>query len=90
MIADNAAIQRFSLILNLLVCELVVAKRGAPRKPDYLRKELISVKLPRWLIDRLDLEDESRAVLIEQALVKVHKWKARPVYKQVDIADFNE
>jgi metal-responsive CopG/Arc/MetJ family transcriptional regulator len=29
---------------------------------------MISLKLPRWLLDRLDEEYESRAVLIEDAL----------------------
>lgn len=65
-----------------------MAKRGAPKKPAHLVKEPISLKLPRWLIDRLDEEPESRAVQIEQALIKLHKnWKPQPVYKQVDIED---
>lgn len=61
---------------------------GAPKKPRHLKKMPISIKLPRWLLDRLDEQDESRAVQIEQALMKLHKdWKPAPVYKQVDIVE---
>ena len=52
-------------------------REGAGRKPAHplLKKEMISLKLPRWLIDRLDEDDESRAVLIEAALCKQNGWR---------------
>lgn len=51
-------------------------REGAGRKPAHplLKKEMISLKLPRWLIDRLDQEPESRAVLIESALCEKNAW----------------
>ncbi|MFA7000438.1 MAG: hypothetical protein WC241_05020 [Candidatus Paceibacterota bacterium] len=51
-------------------------REGAGRKPAHplLKKEMISLKLPRWLIDRLDEEPESRAVMIETALREKHDW----------------
>ena len=51
-------------------------REGAGRKPAHplLKKEMISLKLPRWLIDRLDEEVESRAVMIESALCEKHGW----------------
>ncbi len=48
---------------------------GAPKKPPLLKKEPINVKLPRWLIEWLDDQPESRAVLIEDALKRRHKLK---------------
>lgn len=46
------------------------ARAGAGRRPSHpvLKKVAVSVKLPRWLIDWLDQQAESRAVLIEDAL----------------------
>ena len=43
---------------------------GAGRKPvpKELKKEPISIKLPRWLIDWMDTQEESRPKLIEEAL----------------------
>jgi hypothetical protein len=51
-------------------------REGAGRKPAHplLKKEMISLKLPRWLIDRLDEEPESRAVLIEDSLRAKFGW----------------
>lgn len=51
-------------------------REGAGRKPVHplLKKGAISLKLPRWLIDRLDEESGSRAVLIEMALCEKHGW----------------
>ena len=40
-----------------------------------LKKEPISVKLPKWLIEWMDAQPESRAVLIEDAICKRHKIK---------------
>lgn len=53
------------------------AREGAGRKPapPMLKKEPISLKLPRWLIEWMDDQPESRAVLIEDALKRRHKIK---------------
>jgi len=40
-----------------------------------LKKEPISIKLPRWLIEWMNAQPESRAVLIENAIRKQHKLK---------------
>lgn len=45
-----------------------------PASPD-LKKEAISLKLPRWLLDWMATREESRAVLIEQALIEKHGLK---------------
>ena len=54
---------------------------GRPPAPDFLKKEQIGLKLPRWLIDWLDTQAESRAVLIEDALKRRHKLKPPEVEK---------
>jgi len=43
---------------------------GAGRKPvaPALKKEPISIKLPKWLIDWMDTQEESRPNLIEEAM----------------------
>ena len=43
---------------------------GAGRKPvpPELKKEPISIKLPKWLIEWMDAQEESRPNLIEEAL----------------------
>lgn len=53
------------------------AREGAGRKPapPMLKKEPISLKLPRWLIEWMVDQPESRAVLIEDALKRRHKIK---------------
>jgi hypothetical protein len=50
-------------------------REGAGRKPSppALLKVPISIKLPRWLVEWLDSQQESRAVLIEDALQKQHQ-----------------
>jgi len=48
-------------------------KAGRPKAPLNLKKMPISLKLPKWLIDWLDSQDQSRAVLIEKALIKNYK-----------------
>ena len=52
-------------------------REGAGRKPTppHLKKMPISVKLPQWLLDWLDTQEASRAVVIEDALKKQHKLK---------------
>jgi len=44
--------------------------RGAGRKPCHptLKKMPINMKLPKWMIDWLRAQDESQAVLVEDAL----------------------
>jgi hypothetical protein len=49
--------------------------RGAPKKDPALKKMPVSVKLPQWLLDWMSCQEESRAVLIEDALRKRHKLK---------------
>lgn len=53
------------------------AREGAGRKPSHpdLKKEPVSIKLPHWLINWMDRQEESRAVLIEFALRYKHKIK---------------
>lgn len=55
-------------------------REGAGRKPSapQLKKMPIAVALPRWLLDWMDTQAESRAVLIEEALRKRHKIKPPP------------
>lgn len=48
---------------------------GRPPAPPMLKKEPISVKLPKWLLERMDAQPESRAVLIEDAICKRHNLK---------------
>jgi len=45
-------------------------RRGSGRKPvaTALKKVPISIKLPKWLIDWMDEQEESRPKLIEEAL----------------------
>lgn len=53
-------------------------RQGAGRKPapPMLKKAPVSLKLPRWLIEWMDSQPESRAVLIEDALKRRHKLKS--------------
>lgn len=48
---------------------------GRPPVPPMLKKEPISVKLPKWLLEWMDAQPASRAVLIEEAICKRHKIK---------------
>jgi len=48
---------------------------GAPHKPRALVKVPVGLKLPRWLLDWMRKQDQSMAVLIEDALCKRHKLK---------------
>ena len=48
---------------------------GRPPAPPMLKKEQISVKIPKWLIEWMDEQPESRAVLIDDAISKQHKIK---------------
>lgn len=49
---------------------------GAPKKSLILKKNQICLKLPKWLIDKLSEQSESKAVQIEKALCKVNGWEA--------------
>jgi hypothetical protein len=55
-------------------------REGAGRKPvsPEFKKDPISLKLPRWLLEWLDSKEESRAVLIEEALIEKHGLKPPP------------
>ena len=48
---------------------------GRPHSPPELLKVQSGLKLPRWLLDWMDLQPKSRAVLIEEALRARHKIK---------------
>jgi hypothetical protein len=50
-------------------------REGAGRKPSppALLKIPVSIKLPRWLVEWMDAQHLSRAVLIEEALQKQYK-----------------
>lgn len=48
---------------------------GAPKKPPALVKVPVSLKLPRWLLAWMGVQQESRAVLIEAALKSQHNIK---------------
>ncbi len=64
------------MILKVNMSNIGGKREGAGRKPAHplLKKEMISLKLPRWLIDRLDEESKSRAVMIEDALKVKFGW----------------
>lgn len=46
-----------------------------PRADRHLVKQAVSIRLPRWLIDWMDDQTDSRAVLIEKALRAHYKIK---------------
>jgi hypothetical protein len=46
---------------------------GRPPIPEHLKKVQIGVALPRWLIQWLDVQDGSRARVIEDALRRQHQ-----------------
>lgn len=48
---------------------------GAPKKPSHIKKASIHLKLPGWLLAKIAGLKGSRAVVIEDALCKVHKWE---------------
>lgn len=52
-------------------------RKGSGRKPSpaNLKKNMVTMKLPQWLLDWTSQQTESRAVLIENALKKVHNLK---------------
>lgn len=45
---------------------------GAPNKPPALVKVPVGLKLPRWLLDWMRKQDQSMAVLVEDALREKH------------------
>lgn len=46
---------------------------GAPRKHPALVKVQVNTKLPAWLLEWLRDQDQSIAVLIEEAVIEKHK-----------------
>jgi hypothetical protein len=48
---------------------------GAPKKPAWLKKRQIGLKLPDWIIGKLDNLPQSRSVGIEEALIDKYGWK---------------
>jgi len=51
-------------------------KIGAPFKPSELVKVPVCLKLPRWLLAWMRSQDQSMAVLIEEALSEKHGIEA--------------
>lgn len=51
--------------------------KGAGRKPapPLLKKIPVGLKLPRWLVEWMQAQPESQAVLIEDSLKRRHKLK---------------
>lgn len=48
-------------------------RAGRPPAPVELKKRMVSIRLPEWLIQWMDdQQNTNRAVLIEEALKKVH------------------
>ena len=46
---------------------------GRPPVPAELKKRMVSIRLPEWLLNWMDIQHETnRAELIEDALKKVH------------------
>lgn len=54
------------------------AREGSGRREAHplLKKESLSTKLPRWLLDKLNESGQNKAVLIETALREKMGWKA--------------
>jgi len=51
-------------------------KIGAPFKPSELVKTPVCLKLPRWLLAWMRSQDQSMAILIEEALSEKHGIQA--------------
>ena len=45
---------------------------GRPPAPHNLKKIPVGVKLPRWLVEWMETQPGSRAVMIEDAMVSYH------------------
>jgi len=46
---------------------------GRPPAPANLKKRMVSIRLPKWLIEWMDSQPETnRAILIEEAIKKAH------------------
>jgi len=57
-------------------------KVGQPKKHPLLLKTPRSIKIQEWLWQWLDEQEESRAVLIERALLRQYKLK-QPSKKEI-------
>jgi hypothetical protein len=79
MLSLNFQTQNITQLTKTLasLLKIMSIKRGVgqPPKAANLKKMPVSIKLPQWLIDWTNEQTQSRAVLIEQALCKVHKLK---------------
>jgi hypothetical protein len=54
--------------------------RGAGRKTiddPALKRRMLAIKLPGWLIDKLKAEPGSQSRLIERALIKFFNWSRK-------------
>ena len=48
---------------------------GRPEASPLLKKNPISLKLPQWLIDKMNDQEENKAIQIEKALCALNDWK---------------
>ena len=49
---------------------------GRPPGPPELKRNAVSVRLPQWLIEHMELQGQSKAHQIEKALITLYKVKA--------------
>ena len=61
------------------------AQRGRPEVSDDLRRELLAVRLPRWMRLWIESQPGSAGSVIESALLKAHKLKAPSTTKPPSI-----
>ena len=50
-------------------------KVGRPKSSPEMKKMPINVKLPKWLLDKMALESDSRAVIIETSIRCLYDWQ---------------
>lgn len=53
-----------------------INKGGRPVAEPHLRRVIVPVRLPAWLVEWIDAQGTTRADVIERALLKAHKLKA--------------
>ena len=47
---------------------------GRKKKPDHLRREVVAIRLPRWMVDQLKSEG-SLSYIVESSLLKDERLK---------------
>lgn len=63
-----------------MTAQTAKSKGGRPPAEPHLQRINVPLRLPRWLVERLDLEFpfHTRAEVIEAALLKAHKRSFTP------------